>query len=399
MAVNFGSTEIGQIRFGATRITKAYFGNRLIYDQPFVKIKFYFDRTNINPRSKLGPRASGCGAEWISDPNDNHIWYVLTPLYIKGAGTNDPLMGIGKLFCDSNDNGVLLSGSLGTCQVLEITGDYDRIQTIDRIFQRCTSITSVSTSGFYAKFANSTKLENVNSVCCECTNISDGSSLAGYNILSQIASVTTHSATFSQADSAASLAQIPTSWGGTLAPPATQLACTKYNAAGWTVNTSDPDCPDFTTVTTIEVFTTSSISKYAGVNMNKSNIWNRRNGFSNSTNTPTYYYPCFFQGTGSWPTGGSSAYAPTWIFCPGNYNGTLPSGQDKGDMPGTLDHETYGPFECRYGTFDSTKQVYFGFLVLNDPSHLSGFNPASTKFGIHSNNNFIDMTLNWYIPN
>ena len=128
--------------------------------------------------------------------------------------------------------------------------------------------------------------------------------------------------------------------------------------------------------------------------MRKSNIWNRRNGFSVSS--PTYYYPCFFQGTGNWPTAANSNYAPTWIFCTDNYNGTLPSGVDAGDMPGTLDHDSLGPCTCKYGTFDTTQNTYFGFLVLNNTSHLSTFNPSSTPFAIHSNTNFRNMTLNWY---
>ena len=396
MAASIGSAGIREIRYGNARIAKVYYGNVLVYDRPYVKLKFYFDRTNINPRAKLGTRAKKCGAEWLSS-SDPHIWYVITPLYTQGAGTHDQLVGIGKLFCgDSSDNGLLLASQLGTCQVMEITGAYDRIQTIDRVFQRCTAITSVSTSGFYSKFSNSTALINVNSVCCECTGIADGSSLAGYNVLSQIANVNTHAATFSQADSSANLAQIPTSWGGTLAPPATLLSCTKANAAGWNVNTADPDCPDFSTVNAMEVFTTSSISAYAGVNMRKSNIWNRAHGLAVSS--ATYYYPAFFQGTGTWPTSTTHTYTPTWIFCPPGYNGMLPAGTDTGDMPGTLDHELYGTFGCIYGTYDTAKSVYFGFLVLNDPSDLAGFNPATKKFGIHSNTNFKDMTLNWYSP-
>ena len=300
MPIGFNGNIMGEIRFGNTRIAKVYFGNTLVYDKPYIKIRFYFDITNINPRGKLGSRAKACGAEWLST-SDPHVWEVITPLYTKGAGTVDPLLGIGKLFVgDGDENGLLLQSTVGTCQVLEITGDTDKIETLDRLFQKCTAITSVSTSGFYDKFANSTTLVNVNSICNKATSITDGSSLAGYNVLKDVASITTHAATFKDADSTANLAQIPVGWGGTMAPPATVLSITMVTAAGWSVNTSDPNCPDFSTVTVLRVFTTSSISKYEGVNMRKSNIWNKVNGFV--TSTATYYYPCFFQGTGTWPS-------------------------------------------------------------------------------------------------
>lgn len=399
MSSRFAGNNIGEIRFGNIRIAKVYFGDTLVYNKPYIKIRFYFDRTNINPRGKLGSRAKACGAEWLST-SDPHIWEVITPLYTQGAGTFDPLLGIVKLFVgDGDENGLLLQNSVGTCQVLEITGDTDKIETLDRLFQKCTSITSVSTSGFFNKFANSTILTNVNSICNGTTNITDGSSLAGYNILKDVTTITTHAATFKNADSTANLALIPIGWGGTMAPPATILAITLVNAAGWSVDTSDSNCPDFTTVTILRVFTSSSISKYEGVNMRKSNIWNRANGFSNSKSTPTYYYPCFFQGTGTWPTGNSGTpYHPTWIFCSDNYNGTLPSGTDAGDMPGTLDETIIGNFTCKYGIFDSTKQVYFGFLVLNTVADWNTFNIATTPYAIHSNTNFKNCDLSWYNP-
>ena len=395
MPIRFAGNKMGEIRFGNTRIAKVYFGNTLVYDKPYIKIRFYFDRTNINPRGKLGTRAKACGAEWLST-SDPHVWEVITPLYTQGAGTVDPLLGIGKLFVgDGDENGLLLQTTVGTCQVLEITGDTDKIETLDRLFQKCTSITSVSTTGFYDKFANSTTLVNVNSLCNKATNITDGSSLAGYNVLKDVSTITTHAATFKDADSTASLAQIPVGWGGTMAPPATVLSIIKVNAGGWSVDTSDSNCPDFTTITILRVFTTESISKYEGVNMKKANIWNKANGFV--TSAATYYYPCFFQGTGTWPTSGNVTYHPTWIFCSDNYNGMLTASQTAGDMPGTLDETLLGNFTCKYGTFDSTKQVYFGFLVLNDPADLISFDP-NNEFAIHSNSNFLNCSLSWYEP-
>jgi hypothetical protein len=104
------------------------------------------------------------------------------------------------------------------------------------------------------------------------------------------------------------------------------------------------------------------------------------------------------QGTGNWPSSGAKTFTPTWVFGPTNYNGMLDANTASGDMPGTLDYESYGPFSRLYGTYDSTKTTYFGFIVLNDPANITSFDPATTGFGIHSNTNFRNMVLNWFIP-
>ena len=230
MSIRFGSDKMGEIRYGKERITKVYFGDTLVYDKPYIKIKFHFDRTNANPRGKLGSRARACGAEWIST-SDPQIWYVITPLYDKGAATHDTTLGIAKLFCgaDSDELGTLLQSQVGYCQVVEITGDVDRIETLDRVFNKCSAITSISTTGFYNKFTNSTSLLNVNSLCNGNSSITDGSSYQGYNILKDITSIITHASTFSNADDATYLAQIPVGWGGTLVPASTLMTSTKIS--------------------------------------------------------------------------------------------------------------------------------------------------------------------------
>lgn len=399
MTASFGDIKLGQIRYGKERISQIYYGSSLIYDQPYVKFKIHFDNPlSINPRSKLGNRAKACGAEWLSTP-DPQIWYVITPLYNHGVSTTDPLVGIAKLFCDPNENGLLLQSELGTCQILEITGDVDKIETMDRTFNKCTAITNIPDINFYDKFINSTKLVNVASICNNCTGISDGSSLYGYNIFSTYClNITNHGNAFTDADTVSNLAQIPTSWGGTYAPPATQVTATKTTNAGWIVDTTDPNCPDFANITSLWLFTSSSISSFPNVNMKKSNIWNKANTFS-TQNITTYYYPAFFQGTGSWPTKGAVTFTPTWIFAPDTYYNMLTASQTEGDMSGTLDYLVYGPLSRKYGSFDSTKTVYFGLLVLNDPADLATLDVASTGYAIHSNQYFLaTITLNWFIP-
>ena len=130
--------------------------------------------------------------------------------------------------------------------------------------------------------------------------------------------------------------------------------------------------------------------------MKKANIWNKANGFV--TTTATYYYPAFIQGTGTWPTGANPTFSPSWVFAPSGYNGMLPAGTAQGDMAGTLDHELYGPFTCKFGTFDPAKPVYFCFVVLNNPADIEAFDSATTAFAIHSNQYFVTFPLNWFIP-
>lgn len=389
MPVNFGSDSIFEIYYGTDRISQAYYGADLVYDRPYVKIKFYFDRTNVNPRGKYCTRAQQCGAEWLSSTDDPHIWYVITPLYDKGAGTHDAPLGIAKLFCSgSTENGALTQSAVGTCQVMEITGDVDRIETLDRLFQGCTAITSISTSGFYSKFANSTVLINVNSISNGDTGITDGSSLAGYNILKDVASITTHASTFTNADSAANLAQIPVGWGGTQIPASVPMSSNrgqwKASSNNYDVWTITADGPDWTDMMGVYLLTTASVSSFAGVSMNRSRI-SKFNRLVTS-GAELYFYPCFMQ---------HSSSAVTWAVMTQSHNGMLTAQQGNTDMPGTLDYTSYGPFAHEYGTYDSSQDVYFCFFVTNvDIDSWGGF---TDKYGILWNSNFkADAGLRWF---
>ena len=365
----------------------------MIYRCYFVKITFYFDRTNINPKDKLLPRAKQVGAEWRST-SDPHVWEVITPLYTKGAGGNDDSLGIARLFCGENDTGLLFQSVLGTCQVLSIDGDYDKIETLDRLFQKCSAITSVSKTGFYDKFATSTDLINVNSVCNNCTNITDGSSLGGYNVLSQIPSIMTHAATFTNADDAANLAQIPFGWGGTQVPASTLTTSTRkaYSGNNYTSWTITADGPDWTDIIGVYLLTTSSISSYEGVSMNRTRI-RGYNELRAGTSNALYFYTAFVQCSNIPGTGSTSA--TTWVATTDNPNGQLVAGQGNTDMSGTLDYNTYGPISLEYGTYDSTKDVYFAFLVLNVP--IAQWNGLTDAYGYLYNTNFLpDAGLQWF---
>ena len=397
MAVKIGPKDLLAVNAGRSRISHIYQGSNLIYRCYFVKITFYFDRTNINPREKLLDRAKQVGAEWKST-SDPHVWVVITPLYTKGAGGNDDSLGIARLFTGTNDNGLLPQNTLGTCQVLSIEGDVDQIETIDRCFQKCTSITSISKTGFYDKFANSSKLINVNSLCNECTSITDGSSLNGYNVLSQIPSVMTHASTFTNADDAANLAQIPFGWGGTQVPPSKLTTSTRVtsggtNYTGWMITA---DGPDWTDIIGVYLLTTDSVSSYKGVSMNRTRLKTYNGLVSGRTDNSSalYFYPAFVQCTGAPGSSGSSS--TTWVATTDTPNGHLDAGQGNTDMAGTLDYTTYGPISREYGSYDSTKDVYFAFLVTNVP--IAQWTGMSDPYGYLYNGNFNpDAGLRWLV--
>lgn len=397
MSIKFGDkNDILAVNYGNNKIAEIYYGFQLVYKQYYVKITFYFDDTDKakNVKGKLGTRAKIVGAEWCST-SDPHVWYVITPLYTKGAGGNDDSLGIGRLFCNDSDAGLLLNSIVGTCQVTSIEGDYLQIETLDRLFQKCTAITSISKTGFYDKFLTSTNLINVNSICTDCTNITDGSSLNGYNVFSQVSSIMTHASTFTNADSTANLDQIPVGWGGNMVPSSTpmtssRVAYTGSNYTGWKIT---GDNPDWNHMIEVFILTTSSVSTYAGVSMNRQRIPNTLNGLQVSTGNALYFYPAFVQCS---KIPGQSGNSVSWLVATENPNGSLTASQGNTDMAGTLDFSTYGPFMYEYGTYDSTKDVYFVFLVTNTPID-SSWGGLSAPMAFLYNSNFkADAGLRWF---
>lgn len=293
-------------------------------------------------------------------------------------------------------------GSNNTCSIVgygNLTGHstYD-LETMDRMFANCTSLVSIVT------IQTPNTLLNVGGCFSGCTEMTGGT-LGQYNYWSTYnTGITNHSGTFTDAGAntvtgLAELDQIPTGWGGNLMPASHTYTAVKMSAAAWFMKLYDGDdaIPFDNLGGALNIFTTSSVSAFAGVNMRKSNIWNMRNGFS--TSAATYYYPMFWQASGSpyYPTTRSSSDVPlTWIRTTSMYNGMLTASQSSGDMPGTLDYSTYGPMDKEFGTFRTSRDVYFGFLVLNSPID-SSFSWASTPFGIHSNTNFRRSVINWFV--
>ena len=154
------------------------------------------------------------------------------------------------------------------------------------------------------------------------------------------------------------LDSIPQSWGGNLVVQDYYLGTswskwknnTTYGTIwGFTSNI------DYSVLTSMQIYTESSISSYAGVNMRKTNVKNIKGTFT--TSSDCYYWPCICQF--------DSSYNVTWYLRTQNYNGMLTSAQSAGDMPGTLSASTLGTMSVSGGTFDSSTAVKFCFMVTN----------------------------------
>lgn len=372
------------------------------WQRPYTPTKpylvFQFSNPTYEPNSTLRQRGT-----WKKTSNAvANEWYWECN-YGVSSGTGDILSGWALAFSSSAATpvGVLTPANLGsnnTCSIVgygNLTGHstYD-LETMDRMFANCTSLVSIVT------IQTPNTLLNVGGCFSGCTEMTGGT-LGQYNYWSTYnTGISNHSGTFTNAGANTAsglleLDQIPTGWGGNLMPASHTYSATKANAAAWLMRIRDDDVaiPFDNLGGALNIFTTSSVSAYAGVNMRKTNIWNRQNGFS--TSAATYYYPMFWQGSG-YPTKSSSNITLTWIRTTSMYNGMLTASQSSGDMPGTLDYSAYGPMDKEFGTYYTGDDVYFGFLVLNAPID-SSFNWMSTPFGIHSNNNFRGFVLNWFV--
>jgi hypothetical protein len=291
---------------------------------------------------------------------------------------------------------LLTSGNLGngTCKIVD-AGNFNysdsghTFQNMDRCFGPATALTE------FATMQTPNTLVNVNSVFSGATELTSGA-LAQYTYWSTYnTNISNHSSAFSDAGSnnqagLAELNQIPVGWGGNLVPASTDMSCSRTGNSKpyyrWLCNAT---APDWSTEPSLYVFTTASVSQYTGVNMRKSTIQNKYNGIATS-GAATYYRPAFVQFT-SGSTGTIS-----WVLTTSGYNGTLNASTSEGDMPGTLDYSTYGPTDKHYGTYDSSKNVYFSFLVTNaEPNSWGGLTDA---YGLQGNNYFLNpITIKWFV--
>ena len=141
------------------------------------------------------------------------------------------------------------------------------------------------------------------------------------------------------------------------------------------------------------IFTTDSVSSYAGVNMRKSNIQGMMNGMTQSG--AKYYYPAFVAND---PVPQDNQWWPNNMAITENYNGYLDASTSTGDMPGTLDEVSLGALRF-FGQGDPSTMTnfvqYFCFLVTNTPV-TSNWSPYTQPYGVLLNNNFRDTRFMWY---
>lgn len=316
---------------------------------------------------------------------------------------NDGLYGIPWAFAFQEANTGVLWSQLtsanlggGTCKIIACGGfnyvdSYNNtFQNMDRCFGPATALTE------FATMQTPNTLINVNSVFFGATNVAAGA-LDQYTYWSTYnTNISNHSATFKDtgANSQTGLAelnQIPVGWGGNLVPASTDMSCARQGSSRYYEWLCNATAPDWSTEPSLYVFTTSSVSQYTGVNMRKTSITNIQNSLATS-GAATYYRPAFVQFVKAKARTG----AISWVLTTSGYNGMLTASQSQGDMPGTLDYSTYGATDKHYGTFDSSKDVFFAFLVTNaEPNSWGGLNDA---YGLQGNNYFLNpITIKWFV--
>ena len=413
MALKIGSTSIGSLYLGSVKIGQAYLGNVKVYESavapvlPYLVFEFtasdFVPTADPNPIHGMVESSSyaigytsrfGTWTQVSASPN-RWKWEGWDYSYI------DNLYGFPWAFAFQEDGTGTLFSQLtsanlggGTCKIIDCGGfDYvdslnNTFQSMDRCFGPATALTE------FATMQTPITLVNVNSVFYGATNVADGA-LDQYTYWSTYnTNISNHSATFKDCGSNSQtglveLNQIPVGWGGNLVPAATDMSCARQGTrAPYVVWLCNATAPDWSTEPSLYVFTPGSVSQYAGVNMRKSAIKNTQNNLATS-GAATYYRPAFVQFTS-----GSSGTI-SWVLTTSSYNGMLNASTSAGDMPGTLDYSVYGPTDKHYGTYDSSKSVYFAFLVTNaEPNSWSGLTDA---YGLQSNSYFLtNITIKWF---
>lgn len=391
MGLQIGSTNIKEIYLGNTKIAQMYLGSSKIYElnkKPY--LVFEFSVSDFVPSTTLLNPAYRNISTWTQVSSSPNRWKLELNEFGMVYLQQFPYFGLCFLFSNqtSGDNpGYLVPANLGggTCKLidsgnLDITDSHNVVcESMDRMFGNCKGLT-------YIEPMHCTNVQNVGDMFQGCTEVTEGAydQYVWFNTYG--ININNHSGTFTNCGSntqtgVAELAQIPTGWGGTLVPASTVI-CTYWNKTSNTTGGTQwyPDTSyggkyniDFSTLTSLQLFTNSSVSSYAGVNMRKSNIGLKTGTFN--TSNACYYWPCFFQ---------LRSGNMLWCVHTQNYNGTLSASQSSGDMPGTLDYESLGTLSVIEGTFDSTARVNFAFVVTNT----SDASDILTNRGILYNSNF-----------
>lgn len=382
--LSFGNTSIKDVYFGSTKIKEMYLGSSKVYSSTSINypyLTFEFSEPSFVPTTSLLNSSYRSICEWKQVSSSPNVWNLEIHEWLYDVQQNQA--GVRILFSesDSSTTGYLIPNNLGggTCKLIA-SGNFDAslsvpgvvlnyvCQTLDRTFRNSTGLTSIVP-------IQCSNVVNVGGMYDNCTEI-EGGALDQYNWFNTYGvNITNHSGTFTSCGSntqsgLAELNQIPVGWGGNMIPTSTLMtserrAYSGNNYSAWIIRDPGSGFPGFDKVKDgMYLFTQASVSRYAGVSMNRTRIPNPLNGLGTSTGNALYFYPAFVQCTN---IPGKSGNDVSWLVTTDNPNGYLTASQGNTDMPGTLDYSTYGPFTREYGTYDPTLFPYFVFLVTNVP--------------------------------
>lgn len=365
-------SDVFKLRFNGMTLTYPGWNGYVAIDNPnrTPYLLFEFSVPSFEPTKSLLNSKYNFYGEWKRVSSSPNVWKLEIRCFVTG---DTPEYGLPFLFSDANGAAPkLISTNLGggTCRLigsgnmdLDNYGHY--CKSFDRMFYNCTGLT-------YIEPIHCAGVENVGGMFNGCENVEDGAYDQYVWFSTYALNVSNHSSTFTDCGSAtqtglADLDQIPVGWGGNLVPASTLMTSSRvaYTGSNYTAWTITGNAPDWTNIIGMYLFTEASVAKYAGVSMNRSRIPNPLNGLGTAqASYALYFYPAFVQCTKIPGTSGNSV---SWLATTDSPNGHLDVGQGNTDMPGTLDYSTYGPFTREYGTYDSTQDVYFVFLVTNVP--------------------------------
>lgn len=372
--LSFGNISIKDMYYGSIKIGSAYLGSTKVYSSTvYPYLTFEFSQPTFIPTTSLLNSNYSTICEWKQVSSSPNVWNLEIHDWYYDEQQNQS--GVRILFCkaDSGSGAGNLVGSKlggGTCKLIgsgnfNVTLNNKVCQSLDRMFLQCTGLTSIVP-------IQCSNVVNVGGMLDNCVNVESGA-LDQYNWFNTYGvNITNHSGTFTSCGEntqtgLAELNQIPAGWGGNMIPVASALSTTRvaYTGTNYSAWRITGNSPDWTSTNGMYLFSVGSVSRYAGVSMNRGRIPNPLNGLGTTqASYALYFYPAFLQCTKIPVQTGNSV---SWIVTTDSPNGHLDVGQANTDMSGTLDFSTYGPFTREYGNYDSAQDVYFVFLVTNVP--------------------------------
>lgn len=400
-SIYFGGNEIFGLCYNGSTGVSAMYNGQLVWPvgptPPYTPTKpylvFRFHDSSFNPNNVSVLKLNGTWT--MVEGSAYNDWYWECD-YFYDPGTGSYLYGWPAVFGSTSSPpvGKLTEAKLGpgnTCEIIgygNLTADPNGhvLESLDRAFAGCTYLISCVT------IQTPNTLLNVGGTFTGCVNMEDGM-LDQYTYWSTYGTnISNHSGTFTDAGSdtvsgLAELDQIPVGWGGNLVPVSTLMtsARTKWktNYDTWKITGNAPTWTDV--ADGMYLFTEASVSSYAGVSMNRTRI-GKFNGLITASSAALYFYPCFMQ---------HDSAGILWAVTTRLPNDHLEPSEANRDMPGTLDYNTFGPFGNEYGTYDSSADVYFCFLVTNVP--IADWTGLTDAYGVLYNSNFkTDGGFRWY---